>query len=108
MKATNIKLGIFSLILFLSAFAPAAMAERIEPKKIAGSSWDYEWYIDLWLPSAPVTITHGDLEVEVPETLRTLLRSLNFFSVMRFKASKGPIGFFVNPFYFNGSWEDEF
>lgn len=108
MKATNVKSGIFSLILFLSAFAPAAMAERIEPEKIAGSSWDYELYVDLWLPWAPVTVTHGDLEVELPETLRTLLRSLNFFSVMRFKASKGPVGFFVNPLYFNGSWEDEF
>jgi hypothetical protein len=28
--------------------------------------------------------------------------------MMRFKARKGPLGLFVNPIYYNGSWENEF
>ena len=33
---------------------------------------------------------------------------MNFSSMMRFKARKGPLGLFLNPIYYNGSWEDEF
>lgn len=108
MKAINVRLGILSLALFLAAGASDALAERIEMPGISESSWDYEWYIDLWFPEAPATIISGDIEVELPESTRNIYRAMNFSSMMRFKARKGPLGLFVNPIYYNGTWEDEF
>jgi len=108
MKPVYLRLGFLSLALFLFAAASDALAERIETAGISGSSWNYEWYIDLWVPAAPVTLISGDIEVELPESARTIYRALNFSSMMRFKARKGPLGLFVNPIYYNGTWEDEF
>ncbi len=103
MKPVNIKLGILSVALFLLVGASDALAERIAPQSISESSWNYEWYIDLWLPAAPATIIFGGLEVELPESTRNIYRAMNFSSMMRFKARKGPLGLFVNPIYYNGT-----
>jgi hypothetical protein len=106
MKPFNLKLGILSLALFLLAGASDALAERIAPQSISESSWDFELYVDIWFPKAPATIFAGDLEPELPESVRTIYRSLNFASMARFNAHKGPLGLFVNNIYFNGSWDD--
>jgi hypothetical protein len=106
MKPFNLKLGILSLALFLLAGASDALAERIAPQSISESSWDFELYVDIWFPKAPATIFAGDLEPELPESVRTIYRSLNFASMARFNAHKGPLGLFINNIYFNGSWND--
>lgn len=102
------RFGFLSLALFLLVGVSDAMAERIETPGISESSWDYEWYIDLWFPEAPATIISDGLEIDLPESTRNIYRAMNFSSMMRFKARKGPLGLFLNPIYYNGTWEDEF
>jgi hypothetical protein len=105
MKPVSIKLGILSLALFLLVGASDVLAERIAPQSISESSWDFELYVDIWFPKAPATIFSGDLEPELPESVRNIYRAMNIASMMRFRAQKGPLGLFLNNIYYNASWD---
>jgi hypothetical protein len=106
MKPTKVHFVALSLALALLAGASDVMAERIAPQSISESSWDFELYVDIWFPHAPAELIVGDIEPELPESLRNIYRAMNIASMMRFRAQKGPLGLFLNNIYYNGSWDD--
>ena len=95
-----------SLVLFLLVAAPDVMAEPLEQASVSESPWAFELFIDGWLPKAPVTITHEDIEVGGPESLKAILDSMKFSMMLRFRAHKGPLGFFVDPLYYKGTYDE--
>jgi hypothetical protein len=106
MKPAKVHFVALSLALALLAGASEVMAERIETPGISESSWDFELYIDFWFPAAPATIiVDGDVIPEIPESVRNIYRALNFASMARFRAQKGPLGLFLNNIYYNGTWK---
>jgi hypothetical protein len=107
MKPAKVYFVALSLALALLAGASDVMAERIETPGISESSWSYELYVDVWFPAVPATIISDGLEVEIPESVRNIYRAMNISSMMRFKARKGPLGVFLNPIYYNGTWDAE-
>lgn len=105
-KSAKINFGAWGLALLLLAGATDALAEKLEQASIADSSWDFELFIDGWLPKAPVTIRSGDIEVEAPENLNRILDSLKLIMEVRTTAHKGPLGFFLNPIAYKGTFKE--
>ena len=105
MKQAILKFGGLSLVVFLLAGTSDVLAERLETESVSESDWEFELFIDGWLPKAPISIVHEDFEIDLPENLNTILDSLNFTTMLRFNAHKGPLGIFVNPIYYNGTYD---
>jgi len=104
MKTINAHFSALSLSIVLLAGTSDVMAERLEQASISESPWTFELFIDGWLPKAPAKITMGDITVELPENLNTILDSLKLTSMLRFDAHKGPLGLFINPLYYIGTY----
>ena len=103
----NQKFGSFYLALFLLAGASDVLAERLEQASISEAPWEFEIFGDAWLPKAPVTIVYNNFQMEGPENLNTILDSLRFPVVMmRIRAHKGPLGFFLEPIYYKGKYDE--
>ena len=59
--------------------------------------------------SAPAAITVNDRTVaDLPESLNTILSSLDMTAMFRFDLRKGPLGFFVSPVYYDGTYDENF
>jgi len=101
----NQKFGSFCLTLFLLAGASDVLAERLEQASISASPWEFELFLDGWIPKAPVTIVIEDITVEGAENLNTILDSLDLMAMLRFRAHKGPLGFFFEPIYYKGTYD---
>jgi hypothetical protein len=108
MKSVQVQFNAVSLALLLFAGASDVMADRLEQVSISESPWTFELFIDAWAVKAPAKITMGDTEVELPENLNTILDSLKMTSMLRFDAHKGPLGLFVNPIYYNGTYNHNY
>jgi hypothetical protein len=94
------------LTLFLLAGASDVMAERLEQESISESSWQFNAYIDGWLPKAPADISIDGNEIFLPENLNTILDSLKLTAMLRFNVRKGPLGIFFNPIYYKGEFDN--
>jgi hypothetical protein len=105
MKPVKVQLGAMSLTLFLLAGASEVMAERLEQESISESSWQFNAYIDGWLPKAPAEIFIDGNEIILPENLNTILDSLKLTAMWRFNVRKGPLGLFFNPLYYKGEFD---
>jgi hypothetical protein len=104
MKPARIQFGALSLALFLLAGASDVMAERLEQQSISESSWQFNVYIDGWLPKAPAEIFIDGNELDLPENLNKILDSMKLISELRFNVRKGPLGIFFNPIYYKGEY----
>jgi hypothetical protein len=105
MKPARIQFGALSLTLFLLAGASDVMAERLEQASISKSSWQFNAYIDGWLPKAPAEIYIDGNEIVLPENLNKVLDSLKLTAMLRFDVRKGPLGIFFNPIYYKGEYD---
>ena len=105
MRPIKICLRVLCLSLVLHAYAPDVMAERLEQASVLESSWTFNAYIDFWIPKAPLTMSIDGNIVERPENLNTILDSMKLFAALRFNAHKGPLGVFVNPIVYKGTWD---
>jgi hypothetical protein len=106
MRPLTIRSSALCLALFLLAGASDVMAERLETASISESPWTFNAYIDGWLPHAPVDINIDGNDIELPESLKTILRSMKFTTMLRLNAHKGPLGFFVNPIFYKGEYDN--
>jgi len=105
MRPIKICLRVLCLSIVLHAYAPDVMAERLEQASVLESSWTFNAYIDFWIPKAPLTMSIDGNIVERPENLNTILDSMKLFAALRFNAHKGPLGVFVNPIVYKGTWD---
>jgi hypothetical protein len=106
MKTINAHVSALSLSLVLLAGASDVMAERLEQASISESSWQFNAYIDGWLPKAPAEIFIDGNEIDLPEQLNTILDSLKLTAMLRFNVRKGPLGIFFNPIYYQGEFDN--
>jgi len=53
-----------------------------------------------WLPDAPADIKVKDQSIGLPESVDTILDSLNYVIMAEFEVHKGRLGLFVSPVYF--------
>jgi hypothetical protein len=105
MKPTRVQFGALSLTLFLLASSTDVLAERLEQESISDSPWTFDAYIDGWLPKAPADIRIDGNDILLPENLNKILDSLKLAAMLRFNAHKGPLGFFVNPLFYIGTYD---
>lgn len=76
---------------------------------IAEAPWRFRADVYGWLPSAPAAIKVNDETVaDLPESLGTVLDSLNMTAMLRFDARKGSLGFYVSPIYYDGTYAEDF
>lgn len=105
MRPIKICFRVLSLSLVLHAYAPDVMAERLEQASVLESPWTFNAYIDAWLVKAPIDLTIDGNTVSRPENLNTILDSLKLTAMLRFTAHKGPLGIFVNPLMYKGTYD---
>ena len=103
MKPIKISFRVLSLSLVLHACAPDVMAERLEQASVLESPWTFNAYV--WLVKAPLDLTIDGNTVTRPENLNTILDSAKLAAMLRFKAHKGPLGIFVNPIIYKGTYD---
>lgn len=69
--------------------------------------WEFRVNLYGWLPDAPATISVGDTTlVDAPESLGTILDSLNVTAMFELEAHKGPLAIFANSIYYDGTYDD--
>lgn len=84
-------------------------APPLELPAIAEAPWRFSAIAYGWLPNAPAGITVNDKTVaDLPESLDTILSSLNMAAMLRFDLRKGPLGFFAAPLYYDGTYDENF
>lgn len=104
-----IKFAILFLVtsVFFGALATSAIATEGE------SWWDepMRFHVNVygWLPEAPATIkVDGEEVAGLPESLDTILDSLDAAAMFELEAHKGPVGVFVNTVYYEGEDDTSF
>jgi len=107
MKAASsmVRLLLFALTLIGTMAAPA-MAQG---EGFLAAPWQFHVNLYGWLPKAPATIDVGGKElVDVPESLDTILDSMEFAAMFELEAHKGPLVLFANSVYYNGDYDKNF
>ena len=95
--------------LMIGVFSSASSAPLLELPSIAEAPWRFSAIAYGWLPDAPAAITINDRTVaDLPESLDTILSSLNITAMLRFDLRKGPLGFFASPVYYDGTYDENF
>lgn len=104
-----VKISILFVVVcgFFCAGATPALAQS------EGRSWSDPWQFRVnlygWLPDAPATISVDGKEViDVPEDLDTILDSLDITAMFELEAQKGPLVFFANNVYYQGTYDENF
>lgn len=70
--------------------------------------WDFVVNVYGWLPSAPADITIRNEEVaNLPESLDTILDSLEFAAMFEVQVHKGPVSVFANTVYYKGDYDED-
>lgn len=93
-------------------FTASATAQKKEGTVQEGEGfldapWDFVLNVYGWLPSAPADITIRNEEVaNLPESLDTILDSLEFASMFELQVHKGPVSVFANTVYYKGDYKD--
>jgi len=77
--------------------------EWSSPSAVKTEPWRFNVNLYGWLPSAPAEIeTAGGAESDLPESLSTILDSLEFAVMAEGEIHKGPFGVFVSPIFYKG------
>jgi len=64
MKQAILKFGGLGLAVFLLAGTSDVLAERLETASVSESDWEFELFIDGWLPERPAHKHFGELHQE--------------------------------------------
>jgi hypothetical protein len=90
-----------------SAEAEAVAREEATPG-ILDAPWGFGFDIYGWLPRAPVELSIDGREIaELPESLDTILESLEMMAMFRAHVRKGPVRLFGDFLYYEGKYEDD-
>jgi hypothetical protein len=96
-------------LLVLTSTAVLAQDQQKEKEGVMNSPWRFKAVVYGWLPSAPVKIFRDGEQVgELPESLDTILDSLDFTLMFELEAHKGPLGFYLSPVYYKGTFNKDF
>jgi hypothetical protein len=102
---------IISLFLFtctlVCPFTASATAQKGGTEQGGEGFLDAPWIFNVnvygWLPSAPADITIANEQVaSLPESLDTILDSLEMAAMFEVKVHKGPVSVFANTIYYEG------